>query len=285
MDDDFSNAVGRGGAPDATGGGGEDMTVGRASALLGVSVRTLHHWDATGLVTPSERTWSGYRLYSRADLARAQRVLVYRETGMSLAQVRRVLNDPTVDAVGHLARQRDLLESRIARLQRMVRAVDDLARKESTMTPDTTPMTPQQRADILGTDWDPAWETEAEERWGHTDDWQTSAARRAAQTPEQLTADKARLDAIENELAAAMREGVEPGSERADALAEEHRAALTWFDVTHAKHAILARGYVADPRFTAHYDRLEPGLATWLQAVIDANAQAHGVDPAGASWE
>src|SRR5699024_1447171 len=41
----------------------EDLTVGRVADLVGVSVRTLHHWDAIGLVRPSGRTWSGYRLY------------------------------------------------------------------------------------------------------------------------------------------------------------------------------------------------------------------------------
>ena len=71
----------------------------------------------------------------------------------------------------------------------------------------------------------------------------------------------------------------------ANALAEEHRAGLTWFDVTPAKHVILARGYVADPRFAAHYDGYEPGLAAWLKEIIDANAAAHGVDPATARWQ
>lgn len=51
--------------------GGAGMTVGAAAGLLGISVRTLHHWDAIGLVRPSGRSLSGYRLYSEADVARA----------------------------------------------------------------------------------------------------------------------------------------------------------------------------------------------------------------------
>ena len=69
--------------PDPT-GARQDLTVGEAARLVGVSVRTLHHWDALGLAVPSGRTWSGYRLYSPDDVARLQQVLVYRETGMPL---------------------------------------------------------------------------------------------------------------------------------------------------------------------------------------------------------
>ena len=145
--------------------------------------------------------------------------------------------------------------------------------------------TPEQRAEILGAGWDPAWEEEAQRRWGDTDDWRVSAERWAAQTPEERASARTRMEQVERALAAAKREGVRPGSERANALAEEHRAGLTWFDVTPAKHVILARGYVADPRFAAHYDGYEPGLAAWLKEIIDANAAAHGVDPATARWQ
>ncbi|GEM34995.1 hypothetical protein NN3_60020 [Nocardia neocaledoniensis NBRC 108232] len=60
----------------------EPLTVGAAAELLGVTTRTLHHWDAVGLVHPSDRTPAGYRLYTAADLVRAQRVTVYRELGV-----------------------------------------------------------------------------------------------------------------------------------------------------------------------------------------------------------
>src|SRR5699024_12763572 len=75
----------------------EDLTVGRDADLVGVSVRTLHRWDAIGLVRPSGRSWSGYRLYDTDDVARIHRVLVYRELGLALAQIGEILDDPSVD--------------------------------------------------------------------------------------------------------------------------------------------------------------------------------------------
>ena len=259
-----------------------ELTVGQVAGLVGVSVRTLHHWDEIGLVVPSARSWAGYRLYGPDDVARIHRVLVYRETGMPLAEVARVLDDPDVDATAHLARQRDLLQARIAHLTRMLRAVDTMMERNSM----GENLTPQQQAEILGAEWDPAWQEEAEERWGDSDEWAQAAARKAAMTRQDWARVAEETEALETDLANAMREGVVPGSERANALAERHRASIDrWFDTTYAKQVLIARGYVANSRFTAYYDKRESGLAAWIEEIIDANAAAHGVDPANAVWQ
>ena len=259
-----------------------ELTVGQVAGLVGVSVRTLHHWDEIGLVVPSARSWAGYRLYEPDDVARIHRVLVYRETGMPLAEVARVLDAPDVDATAHLARQRDLLQARIAHLTRMLRAVDTMMERNSM----GENLTPQQQAEILGAEWDPAWQEEAEERWGDSDEWAQAAARKAAMTRQDWARVAEETEALETDLANAMREGVVPGSERANALAERHRASIDrWFDTTYAKQVLIARGYVANSRFTAYYDKRESGLAAWIKEIIDANAAAHGVDPANAVWQ
>lgn len=255
-------------------------TVGETAHLLGVSVRTLHHWDAVGLAAASERSWSGYRLYTPADLERLHRVLVYRETGMPLAQVREVLEADGSERE-HLLRQREALAARIDRLQQMVRAVDSMM--ERTVMGEK--LSPEARAEILGTDWNPEWDREAEEKYGDTDDWKTSAQRQANMSARDFEAATERMKTVEKRLAEAMKSGVQPGSGEANALAEEHRASLVWFDVTHAKHVLIARGYVADPRFAKHYESIAPGLGAWLKTVIDENARAHGVDPDTAEWE
>ena len=147
-------------------------------------------------------------------------------------------------------------------------------------------LTPQQQAEILGAEWDLAWQEEAEERWGDTEEWAQSAARKAAMTRQDWARVAKETGVLEADLAAAMREGVAPGTERANALAERHLASIDqWFDATYAKQVLIARGYVADPRFTAYYDKREPGLAAWLKEIVDANAAAHGVDPDAAVWE
>ncbi|MFT4087339.1 MAG: MerR family transcriptional regulator [Gordonia sp. (in: high G+C Gram-positive bacteria)] len=54
------------------------LTVGRLAELTGVTVRTLHHYDDIGLLTPSSRSSSGYRLHTDDDVPRRQQIIVYR---------------------------------------------------------------------------------------------------------------------------------------------------------------------------------------------------------------
>lgn len=260
----------------------EDLTVGGAADLVGVSVRTLHHWDAIGLVCPSGRTWSGYRVYSGDDVARIHRVLVYRELGFPLAEIAKLLDDPDVDARSHLRRQRCELADQITRLQTMVSAVDRML--EATTT--GMQLTAEQQVEIFGADWQPGWVDEAEERWGSTPQWAQYAERAAARSPEDWTEIAATTRTLEADFAAAMRAGVAPGSAEANALAERHRTLLsTYFDCTLAMHVCIGRTYVDDPRYAEYYDADAPGLTVWLRDTIFANADAQGIDSASATWQ
>ncbi|QIS20032.1 MerR family transcriptional regulator [Nocardia terpenica] len=259
-----------------------DLTVGRAAALVGISVRTLHHWDVIGLVRPSGRTWAGYRIYSGEDIARIHRVLVYRELGFPLSEIARLLDDPAVDAREHLRRQRSELGERISRLRDMVAAVDRmLAASANGMR-----LTPEQQVEIFGDQWRPDRVEEAERRWGDTPQWAQYAERAATMSPEEWKQVAADIDTLHADLAAAKRSSVAPGSAAADALAERHRACIArHFDCTHAMQVCLARMFVTDPGYTAYYDGLAPGLTEWLRDIVFANAAAHGVDPETAVWE
>lgn len=264
----------------------EDLTVGRVADLVGVSVRTLHHWDAIGLVRPSGRSWSGYRLYDAKDVARIHRVLVYRELGLALAQIGEILDDPSVDPREHLQRQRTLLEERIRRLERTARAVDEMIERTDMTHENGIRLSAEEQARIFGADWDPAYQDEARERWGGTEAWKQSAARTREWGPEQWQQVKDELETVESALADALARGIAPGSEEANALAERHRATIArHYDCTRSMQVVLARMYTEDPRFAAHYDERAEGLAAWLRAVIEENARAHGVDPQTAAWE
>lgn len=204
---------------------------------------------------------------------------------MPLARVRQVLDDPRADAWAHLARQRELLEERIARLARMVRAVNTMMETMMERQDSKDGLTVQEQAEIWGADWDPAYAEEAEQRWGDAEDWAESARRQALMSKADWMEAHEATESLEADLAEAFIQGAAPGSAQANELAERHRAELNrWFDVTVAKQVIIARGYVADERFARHYDRRAEGLASWLKEVIDANAAAQGVDPAAARW-
>ena len=258
------------------------MTVGEVSTLLGVSVRALHHWDETGLVHPSRRSAAGYRLYCEADIMRIQQVLVYRQTGMSLADIKTVLDEPCADAVTHLRRQRELVQGQISHLQQMLSSIDmvmDIQQSGARISV-------AEMAEIWGTDWDPVYVEEARARWGDTPEWAESYQRKARMSRADWERAHEETVALETALAEAMRSGVKPGSPEANALARWHRKDFNrWFEVSTSKQVLIARGYVADERYARYYDKRAPGLAAWLKDVIDASARSEGVDPATATWE
>ena len=258
------------------------MTVGEVSTLLGVSVRALHHWDETGLVHPSRRSAAGYRLYCEADIMRIQQVLVYRQTGMNLADIKTVLDEPETDAMTHLRRQRELVQGQVSHLQQMLNSIDMVMEIHQS----GARISVAEMAEIWGTDWDPVYVEEARARWGDTPEWAESYQRKARMSRADWEQAHEETVALETALAEAMRNGVEPGSPEANALARWHRKDFNrWFEVSTSKQVLIARGYVADERYARYYDKRAPGLAAWLKDVIDAGARSEGVDPTTAVWE
>ena len=95
-------------------------TVKEVSHLSGVSVRTLHHYDAIGLLTPSIRTEAGYRLYDEQALERLQMILLYRELRFPLAQIREILDSPDFNRDLALQQQIQLLQLQKERLEQLL---------------------------------------------------------------------------------------------------------------------------------------------------------------------
>ena len=249
-----------------------ELTVGQVAESFGVTVRTLHHYDAEGLVVPSTRTHAGYRLYTDADLTRLATVVTYRRLGMSLDEVRALL-----DGVGtpeeHLRRQRHAVVSRLGELEELVTAIDRALEREMEGRPATT----EDLKELFGDGFREEYQAEAQERWGDTDAWKQSASRTSRYTKADWAEVKAEGDAVNAAFVAALRSGAPATSTEAMDAAEAHRAHIErWFyDLDHGFHRGLADMYVADPRFTKTYEDLEPGLAAYVHAAIHANADRH----------
>jgi DNA-binding transcriptional MerR regulator len=246
-------------------------TVGAVARLAGVSVRTLHHYDEIGLLTPAGRSPAGYRLYSLADLGRLQQILYYRELGFSLEEIVQIVADPGQDAANHLRRQHRLLREQISRRQALLAAIE----KEMEARKMGIALTPEEQFEIFGTDKvSGEWAGEAERRWGDTEAWQQSQRRTAAYTKEDWIAIQAEAAEINREILAAMRAGVPASGQRAMDVAERHRQHISrWFyDCDHGMHRGLAELYLADQRFGKNYDDMAPGLARYMHDAMLANA-------------
>lgn len=96
--------------------------IGAVAKATGLTVRTLHHYDAIGLLTPSERSEAGYRLYGDADVERLYRILALRGMGFSLEEI--------ADALRHQgADPRPAVRQHLGRLEEQLRLAEQLKRR------------------------------------------------------------------------------------------------------------------------------------------------------------
>jgi DNA-binding transcriptional MerR regulator len=246
-------------------------TVGAVAKLAHTSVRALHHYDEIGLLRPSGRSRSGYRLYTDADLERLQQILFFRELGFSLEDIGRIVKDPSFDRRKALVAQRALLVEKSERLRAMVTLVD---RTLDAMEKGTT-MNPQEMFEVFG-DFDPkAHEEEAARRWGQTDAYAESARRTKRYTKEDWKAIRDEMSAIGTAFAEAMASGAKPTDAAVMDIAERARLHIDtrFYPCSRAMHVALGQMYVTDPRFTETYERIRPGLAQFVCDAIRANAE------------
>ena len=262
---------------------GTELTIGEAAELLGITVRTLRHWESIDLLVPSWRTLGGHLLYVDADLERAQRILVYREIGLPLAEVRSLV-DGDGDAREHLERQRRLLVDRASHLRRIIGAVDEMLEEMSMNDGKNTTMDARAAAEKFGGGWRQDFADEAEARWGDTEAWEQSQQANANRTEEEWAQMYADQEALVAKLAQAIGDDIDPDSELGREVSALHRAGVEkHYECGHGRQVILARMYLVDERFHEAYGGVEP--TKWLVAAIEADARAHGVDPETASWD
>jgi len=243
-------------------------TVGEVAKLAHVSVRTLHHYDSIGLLVPSERSESGYRLYGEADLEKLQQVLFFRELGFGLDQITRIIRDPTFDRREALEMQRRMLADKTAQLQHMIEAVDAaIDSMERGVTMDE-----KDRFEVFG-EFDPAeYEAEARERWGETDAYKESAHRTARYTKDDWKRIMAQQKAVTDGYVQRMEAGDAPDSPAVFEVVERHLASITdnFYTLPGEMFGDLADMWVTDQRFTKNIDKAKPGLAQFQHDAVKA---------------
>jgi MerR family transcriptional regulator, thiopeptide resistance regulator len=248
----------------------KSYSVGRVADLSGVTIRTLHHYDEIGLLSPGGRSDAGYRVYEDSDLERLQRILFYRELGFTLKEISTIIEDPGIDAIGHLRRQRGLLVERIERLSAMVDAIDY---EMEARTMDIN-LSPEERLEVFGDFRPEDHAEEAERRWGDSEAYKESNRRVSKYTKEDWLTLKSEAEEVQNRLAAAFEAGLASDSDEAMAAAEAHRQHISrWFyECTYEIHRGLTDMYVSDERFRSNYDTQAPGLAAYIKDAAHANA-------------
>lgn len=240
-------------------------TIGQLAKLSHVSTRTLRHYDELGLLRPSQRTESGYRLYSDGDATILAEVLLYKELEIPLDTIKLLVKG--ADRSSRLLEQRSSLILRKDRISSLVHTIDKMLESERKGVPMATD-------ELFNGFQHNEHEDEAKERWGHTDAWTESNRRTKSYTADDWNRYKTEAAAINAKAVELMNAGGDPTSPEAIAVAEEHRQSIcTWFyNCPLEMHSGLADMYVADPRFKKTYEGIAPGLAQWIHDAIKANS-------------
>lgn len=236
-------------------------TVKAVSDLAGVSIRTLHHYDEIGLLKPTESTASGYRLYTSEDLERLQQVLFFRELGFSLQEIKGIISRPDFDRRRALLDHRQLLLERQGRLERLIQSVDrTLQAMERGMEMDEKEM-------FDGFD-HAQYEEEARQRWGQTREYQESARRAKRYSKSDWEAIQQEGQQITLGVAALMDQ--DPSDPRVQELVRQWHQLINdrFYTCSTEVFRGIGNGYVEDSRFTAFYDKVRPGLASFMNAAM-----------------
>lgn len=223
--------------------------------LVGISVRTLHHYDEIGLLSPDEVTESGYRLYSQNNIDDLQHILFYRELDFPLKKIKEIMSSPDFDQEKALQLHRKMLTERRNQIDQMIVTI------ERTLRSKKGEIQMSNKEKFSGFDFT-GWnkhEDEARERWG---DQVVDDAAAHVKGKEKELGDQ--MNQIYRDLAAVRH--LDPSSKEAQEAIHEWYSFLKNIG-TYSLDAFAGLGemYVADERFTKNIDQFGAGLSEFMR--------------------
>jgi len=242
-------------------------TVHQLAKIAGVTTRTLHYYDEIGLLRPSFVESNSYRYYEEKELAKLQQILFFRELEFSLVEIIKIVNSSGYNAKAALNDQKKLLEMKRVKIDTLLMTIDKTLKGGGFMKND----------DLFNgfSDYEMnKYKEEAKKRWGNTDAYKQSMQRTKNWTKADYKKIQAKTETLTKKLAGAMDLDIKSPQVQ-ELVAQHHKGIEVFYDCSYAIYRGLADMYVADPRFTAYYDKHKPGLAKWLQKAIHYYCDQH----------
>lgn len=238
-------------------------TVKAVAEMASVSIRALHHYDHIGLLRPAAVSPAGYRLYAEADLERLQQVLFFRELGFGLGEIKMIMSSPRYDRSAALREHRRLLLEKRQRLDKLIRSV------ERTIESMEGGNTVSNREMFEGFDQKQidAWTDEARERWG-PENVDESLRRTAHYQKSDWEALYAEMGDLTSKIADGMDRGAADPAVQAQVGRWHRLIDERFYECPLEVFRGLGDLYVTDPRFTATYEKVRPGLAAFMREAM-----------------
>lgn len=240
--------------------------------LSGVSPRTLRYYDEIGLLRPERNAENDYRVYKEEQVNRLQQILFYRQLGLGLEEIRRIIDDPSYSREKSLKSHLTALKQQKQQLETLIHTVEQSLRavKGEFIMSDKEKFEGFKQELIRKNE--EQYGEEVIEKYGK-DALEESNQKLSGMTELQWKEQEQLAEKIISCLKQAMEQG-DPAGEAAQKAADFHRQwlCLFWKKGLYSKetHRGMAAMYVADERFKAYYEeRAGVGAAEMLQAAID----------------
>ena len=250
-----------------------EYTINKLARLAGVSARTLRYYEEAGLLTPRRVSSNGYRIYGGEEVDLLQQILFYRELGVPLEEIRRILRSGEFSGAMALESHLSALRARRCQLDALIATVEKtiLAKKGETDMSDNEKFEGFKQK--LVDDNETRYGAEVRAKYGQ-DAVNRSNAKVMGMSKEQYDEVERLSLEINETLKKAMAVG-DPAGELAQKACELHRRWLCfyWESYSKAAHRGVAQMYVDDPRFTAYYDKIAPGAAVFLRDAVNVFCQ------------
>ncbi|MDH2881652.1 MerR family transcriptional regulator [Bacillus cytotoxicus] len=240
------------------------MRVKEVADLVGISVRTLHHYDEIGLLIPDEVTESGYRLYSNKNLETLQQILFFKELGFPLKKIKEIIMSPSFDREEALQLHRKMLLEKRERLDKMIVTIEKTIKHEK----GEIQMTNKEKFEGFDFSHNP-YEQEARERWG---DEAVDKANKAAASMSKEKQEE--LNHIYRKLAT-LRHHAPDSKEAQEAIQEWYDYLQSFGHYSLEAFKGLGKMYVDDERFTKNIDQFGKGLAQFMCDAMEIYANRH----------
>ncbi len=245
-----------------------EYTVQKLGKMAGISTRTLRYYDEIGILKPARINSSGYRIYGKQEVSQLQQILFYRELGVSLENIKIILSAPSFDSTNALRDHHKNLLARREQLDLLIANVEKtIAESEGRITMSDKEKFEGFKQKMIDEN-EAKYGKEIRAKYG---DEQVEKSNKIFKnmTKEQYNEFEKLGASVLDTLKAAFETG-NPGGELAQKAADLHRQWLsfTWGNYTKEAHAGVAQMYVDDERFTAYYDKEQPGLAVFLRDAV-----------------
>lgn len=247
-------------------------TVTKLAKISGISVRTLHWYDEVGLLKPAYYGSNGYRYYEEEQLLILQQILFYRELGIDLKLIQKILKRSDFDKLAALSAHRKVLNNNLERTKKLIKTID----KTIEHLKGTKKMSNQELYQGFSKEKQEEYEKYLINNWGETAEKYIAEGKKNTKSWEKKDYDnlKKEGDELYKQIGAALKAKLKANSQTVQTLIGKHYLMVKKvYNPTKEVYIGLGQLYIDHPDFRKFFDPFHPGMPEFLAEAMKIFAE------------